>query len=211
VKNQREQHSKAKPNSQAFMITVTMKTKINYSFGLVGLLLLMALSTEKGYGQIKVVPKVRTVNCMLNTQGAITLSVTGGTPPYQFQWSHGSQEQDLEDLSEGQYEVKITDSRGLATTQRIGVDTYSSLKLSILTKNASSDNTNDGELAANVSGGKPPYQYHWISLREPEQSFRSNSSLNSLSKGNFVLVVQDANGCNVMAQTRINKADSPHK
>jgi hypothetical protein len=193
------------------MISVTMKTSIHYFFGLATLLLLTALFPEKGYGQIKVVAKVRAVHCALNTNGAISLSVTGGTPPYQFQWSNGSQDQDLEDLPEGQYEVKVIDSRELVTTQRIKVDTYTSLKLSILAKDASSSNNNDGQLAANVSGGKGPYQYHWISLNDSNHSFPSNSSLSSLSKGNYVLVVHDANGCNVVAQARINQAGSPHK
>ena len=193
------------------MSTVTMKTRINYFFGLVASLLLLALSTEKGYGQIKVVPKVRAVNCVLNTKGAITLSVTGGTPPYQFQWSHGSQERNLEDLPEGQYEVKVTDNHGLATTQRIGVDTYSSLKLSILTKNASSDHKNDGELAANVSGGKPPYQYHWISFSNTAMRFPSSGSIHHLSAGNYMLIVQDANGCSAVVQAKVVNSNPAKK
>lgn len=188
-----------------------MKTGINYFFGLVALLLLMALSTEKGYGQIKVVPKVRAVNCVLNTNGAIALSVTGGTPPYLFQWSHGSQEQDLEDLPEGQYEVKVTDSRGLVTTQRIGVDTYSSLKLSIRAKNASADNKNDGELAANVSGGKPPYQYQWISLSNTEMRFPASGSIHHVSAGNYMLAVQDANGCSAVVQAKVINSNPAKK
>ena len=193
------------------MISVTMKTSIHYFFGLAALLLLTALFPEKGYGQIKVVAKVRAVHCALNTKGAISLTVTGGTPPYQYQWSNGSQDQDLEDLPEGQYEVKVTDSRELATTQRIKVDTYTSLKLSILAKDASSGTKNDGELTANVSGGKPPYQYHWAYMTDMQKQFSSEANLSNLTTGNYVLVVQDANGCSVMATSRINHAGSPHK
>jgi hypothetical protein len=206
VKKKREQHRKPKPNSQAFMMSVIMKTRSNYSFGLVALLLLMILSTEKGYGQIKVVPKVRAVNCALNTNGAISLSVTGGTPPYQFQWSHGNQEQDLEDLRR-----PVTDSRGLVTTQRIGVDRYSSLKVNILATNASAGNKNDGELGANVSGGKPPYQYHWVSLSNTEMRFPTSGSIHHLSAGNYMLAVQDANGCSAVVQAKVVNSNPAKK
>jgi hypothetical protein len=188
-----------------------MKTSIHYFFGLAALLLLTALFPEKGYGQIKVVAKVRAVHCALNTNGAIALTVTGGTPPYQFQWSNGSQDQDLEDLPEGQYEVKVTDSRELVTTQRIKVDTYTSLKLSLLTKNVSSGNKNDGELAANVSGGKPPYQYHWVSLSNTAMRFPASGSIHQISAGNYMLAVQDANGCSAVVLAKVVNSNPAKK
>ncbi len=50
--------------------------------------------------------------------GAIDITVTGGTAPYQYSWSTGSEIQDIDSLNPGNYTITITDSKGcaLATT-----------------------------------------------------------------------------------------------
>ncbi len=42
--------------------------------------------------------------------GAINLTVSGGTPSYEYNWSNGATTQNLQDLSPGEYCVTITDS-----------------------------------------------------------------------------------------------------
>ena len=44
-------------------------------------------------------------------KGAIDIDVTGGTPPYTYEWSNSSTFEDLKDVSSGVYSVLITDSR----------------------------------------------------------------------------------------------------
>ena len=51
--------------------------------------------------------------------GTITLDITGGTPPYRFDWAHlpaASDPRDLTGLNQGQYTVFITDANGCAAT-----------------------------------------------------------------------------------------------
>lgn len=50
------------------------------------------------------------VNCTNAGNGAIDLSVAGGTMPYFFQWSNGMQTEDLTSLNSGNFFVTITDS-----------------------------------------------------------------------------------------------------
>jgi gliding motility-associated-like protein len=44
--------------------------------------------------------------------GAITVTVSGGIPPYTFTWSNGSSAQSLSGISGGQYDLIVTDSTG---------------------------------------------------------------------------------------------------
>lgn len=44
--------------------------------------------------------------------GDISISVSGGTTPYKFKWSNGSVNQNLNDLTAGQYTVTVTDANG---------------------------------------------------------------------------------------------------
>jgi gliding motility-associated-like protein len=55
---------------------------------------------------------VNNANCIGRNTGEIRLSVSGGTMPYQYNWSNGSTDQNLENLDAGDYAVTITDANG---------------------------------------------------------------------------------------------------
>ncbi len=44
--------------------------------------------------------------------GAINLTVSNGTPPYSFEWSNGADTEDVTGLTEGVYEVVVSDANG---------------------------------------------------------------------------------------------------
>lgn len=57
--------------------------------------------------------------------GSIDIAITGGSGPYNYQWSSGSQTQDINSLAPGNYTVTVTDANGCSITQ-----TYKVINLS---------------------------------------------------------------------------------
>ncbi len=55
-------------------------------------------------------------SCIGCSDGAIDLSVSGGTPPYYYDWSNGVATEDNTDLVTGTYSVTVTDSLNCAAT-----------------------------------------------------------------------------------------------
>ncbi|MBD3637806.1 MAG: gliding motility-associated C-terminal domain-containing protein [Crocinitomicaceae bacterium] len=54
------------------------------------------------------------------SDGALDLEVTGGTAPYDYDWSNGESTEDLDGLTSGTYEVIITDDHGC--TYKVGME-----------------------------------------------------------------------------------------
>lgn len=61
---------------------------------------------------INVSVNVNNASCVFTADGSITASVTGGTPPYTYQWSNGSNTSTATGLLPGNYAVHVVDANG---------------------------------------------------------------------------------------------------
>ncbi|WP_298778371.1 T9SS type A sorting domain-containing protein [uncultured Polaribacter sp.] len=138
--------------------------------------------------------------CKGEASGAIDITVSGGTPPYDYLWSNGATAQDISGLNSGVYSLNIKDGNGcILNTSGITI-TEPQNALSITTdnsQNVSSNSGNDGAIAITVSGGTQPYSYQWVK-DGVNGTFSTNQDLSNLSKGVYTVTIRDNNGCEIV-------------
>jgi gliding motility-associated-like protein len=130
------------------------------------------------------------VKCHNGTDGAINLSVSGGTSPYSYSWSNGQLSQDIDSLILGSYEVIVTDSKGCMDSSTYQVNQpILPLTLGVTHTDALCVGGTQGTIDLTVIGGTTPYTYLW-------NNFKTTPDLDSLYQGFYYVLVTDANGCN---------------
>ena len=138
------------------------------------------------------------VSCGNAADGAIDLTVTGGTGPFSYAWSNNATTEDITGLDGGFYVVTLTDN-GTASNCTY-VMTYQVTEPTALTANV--DNTtidcdgNGGDIDITVSGGTPGYTYVW-------STGDLTQDITGAPAGAQTVTITDANGCNTTATTTV--------
>lgn len=134
------------------------------------------------------------VSCFGAQDGTISASVSGGTAPYSYDWSTGSDADNIADLSAGYYRVKIADAMGDAVEAEITLTEPQSMKVSATPHvfgngyNISCYECSNGSIQLAVAHGVPPYSFLW-------DDGPTNQNRWALDQGTYKVTVSDANGC----------------
>ena len=137
--------------------------------------------------------------------GSAQLAVTGGVPPYAFAWSNGDSIQNPSDLSPGQYDVTVTDSRGC--TNIVGpVTIYQTEQdfaaLPVVVQDVSCAGLADGTIVLEGVGGTLPYHFHWSNgTTTGSPVYQVRDTLTGLGPGSYNLTITDAHGCVLVSDT----------
>lgn len=138
------------------------------------------------------------------SNGAVSVNVTGGQTPYTFSWSNSASTQNISNIAAGTYNVTVTDANGCQDTLNAAVVINSSAAPDItLTPVHTSCANNNGSISSAVTGGAAPYTYQW-------SNGQTASSTNGLTSGTYQLIVTDNNNCKDTAQTTINASSLPN-
>ncbi|MCE3279279.1 MAG: C-terminal target protein [Bacteroidetes bacterium] len=134
------------------------------------------------------------VLCHGGFSGYILTNVTGGTSPYNYYWSSGSQSANAAPLTAGTYIVTVVDYRGCSRKDTAVITQPDALSLQLTSPehnngfNVSSYMGTDGSIDLAVNGGVAPYTYSW-------SNSATSQDLTSLNANTYSVVVLDANGC----------------
>ncbi len=133
------------------------------------------------------------ITCNGYSDGAITISVSGGTPLYSYVWNDGITTQNRINVVAGNYSVTVNDNNLCSTSSNIMITEPTGMLITSSFVNPTCPtNNNDGSITLNITGGSVPYQYHWST------GSATNNLLNA-GPGNYLVTVSDANTCSVSA------------
>ncbi len=143
------------------------------------------------------------VSCFGGTNGAATVSATGGSGSYTFNWNGGFSGATRTNLAAGTYTVSAVDGAGCtAATLQVTIIQPTQLVVSTTSVNPGCTAAN-GSATASVSGGTTPYTYAW------SNGGGSNAQATGLVAGAYTVTVTDGNGCTATSSVTLTATSGP--
>jgi len=135
--------------------------------------------------------------------GAASITATGGTSPYTYNWSNGATSSSVSSIMGGEYSVIVSDNNGCQELDTIVVD--SGTVIQIATTNISHlscyGDGNTGSITVDASGSTGPYTYSW-------STSITTATISGLGPGNYAVTAFDAGVCFNNKAITINEPDS---
>ena len=146
------------------------------------------------------------ISCNGEEDATITASATGGTAPYQFDWTgpdaFTANGPNLIDLAPGTYDVLVTDDEGCTQPASVVIPEPDPITLVIVETDVSCGGLSDGEIELTILGGTPPYTVDWTG---PNAFTSTNEDLTGLEAGSYDVTVTDFEGCQTMGTAQVDE------
>ncbi|MBI2966415.1 MAG: hypothetical protein HYY40_01200 [Bacteroidetes bacterium] len=123
--------------------------------------------------------------------GSATANPSGGTLPYNYNWSNGMTTATINNLCAGSYTITVTDNLGVMGTATVNITQPTPLSASSINTNLNCFNVCIGSINLTASGGISPYTYDWGDIA----GTNNVEDRNSLCANTYNVTVTDANGC----------------
>lgn len=152
---------------------------------------------------------VTDVNCNAGSDGAIDVSVGGGTLPYSYSWSNGATTEDLSNQMAGTYTLTVTDGRSCTSAVPYTINEPANpVALSATFTDVNCFDGGDGSIDVTTTGGTPGYIYVWTSNNQGVLPF-TTEDLTNLSADTYTVIATDANGCSEQLVQVIGEPAAP--
>ncbi len=151
-----------------------------------------------------VLDSVTNVFCNGGSTGEIFVTTTGGSGSYTFSWDdpNAQNDEDAGALTQGTYNLLVTDSLGCTATLSATVNEPAPLALNFTAYAVSCRNGDNGRAVVDVTGGNGGYAYAW-------DTGASTDSIFNLTTGTFNVTVTDVLGCQTTGSVLVAEPSSP--
>ena len=143
---------------------------------------------------------VTNVSCNGGNNGAIDLTVSGGSSPYTYSWTNSATTQDISGLTANTYSVTVTGNDGCVARTSATVTQPSAVIASIASHLNASCATYDGEATATATGGTAGYTYLW-------STSQAGATATGLAYGVYTVTATDAHSCTGSTTASISRLD----
>ena len=137
---------------------------------------------------------VNDTGCEPTPAGKIFVTGVTGYGPYIYQWSTGALTTSITGLTQGTYQLTVTDSTGCQVTKLATVQIAPQIQVVNYIPVSPSCSGNNGQITIVISGGTAPYNYV-ASNGQNLVTFENTFTLTGLSSGNYTINVTDAGLC----------------
>ncbi|MBI4647583.1 MAG: gliding motility-associated C-terminal domain-containing protein, partial [Bacteroidia bacterium] len=142
-------------------------------------------------------------NCGLS-DGSATVTPSGGTAPYQWNWDSGAGNattETVDSLGSGMYSVTITDTNECSVIGNVAIESSSTVILTITGINdVSCYGYSDGSATVSLTGGFPPYSYLW-------SDGDTTATDSGMVAAIFYITTSDINGCTAIDSVEIGQPE----
>ncbi|PHI18438.1 hypothetical protein CEQ90_17975 [Lewinellaceae bacterium SD302] len=139
-------------------------------------------------------------NCPGDQNGSVTVSLTGGTQPYAFNWNNGGAAAIITGLTAGSYALTATDLNGCELETSVMLDEPAPPLIEASTQDVSCAGDNSGS-ALLTSTATLVANYYWPQLNA------EGAEQEDLPAGTYTVVVTSENGC--LSETSVTIEEPP--
>lgn len=140
---------------------------------------------------IEISAEVQSISCLDASDGAIELSVSGGTGDYAFLWSTDSTTFIIQDLSSGTYSVTVTDENGCTSEEAFDLVNPAEIVNTLIGINDEEcEGIPTGSIFVTSTGGTGELSFLW-------SDGSTNQNLINVLAGDYTLTATDENSCSL--------------
>lgn len=151
---------------------------------------------------------IEDVTCFDGSDGRLEVSVTGGLPPYNFDWSNGGTDSIQMNIPAGDYTLMVSDSNNCTIDTLLVVAQPEPIVINLVDAEDSFCDLPNGSITVIAEGGTPEYQYTWLTS-PPIQGNMLVDVYGSPTAGPYTMLVVDDNGCRDSATFEIDALPVP--
>ena len=137
---------------------------------------------------LNITAEIQNATCFQGQEGGINMQISNSNSPYSIMWNNGSMDEDLSNISAGQYEFSLIDSFGCEYNYIYDVEEGLEIVYSSDLIEPGCNGSSDGSIIITPIMGSLPLSYLWSTGDNTNQ-------ISNIQAGTFFLTITDNEGC----------------